>query len=134
MAVRKKKKQAPAGKAVASPTGKEKLAVTGKTSRRSKPKQTNASGMRKLREAVGKAVGENTEQITEKLLNEMLAGTKGSAQMLFDLAEQQPPDEDSETNEPERTAAMELADEPEWRGTLTEEDAEMDAGSRETEG
>ncbi len=90
--------------------------------------------MRKLREAVGKAVGENTEQITEKLLNEMLAGTKGSAQMLFDLAEQQPPDEDSETNEPERTAAMELADEPEWRGTLTEEDAEMDAGSRETEG
>jgi hypothetical protein len=29
---------------------------------------------------------------------------------------------------------MELADEPEWRGTLTEEDAEMDSVSLETEG
>jgi len=134
MADRRQKKQVPAGKAVASPAGKVKQAAAGKTSRKSNPKQANASGMKMLREAVGKAVGKNTTKITAKLLNEMLAGTRGSAKMLFDLAEQQPPDEDSETREPERTAAMELADEPEWRGTLTEEDAEMDAVSLETEG
>jgi hypothetical protein len=133
MAGQRQKKQEPAGKAVASPTGKVKLAAAGKTSRKSNPKQKNASGMKMLREAVGKAVGKNTNKITAKLLKEMLAGTKGSAKMLFDLAEQQPPDEDSETNEPERTAAMKLADEPEWRGTLTEEDAETDSGSLERE-
>jgi len=90
--------------------------------------------MRTLREAAGKAVGDNSEQITASLLKDMLAGKLGSGKMLFDLAEQQPEAEDSENTRRVSSEALALAAEPEWQEPVIEFAAETAGGSREPEG
>jgi hypothetical protein len=57
-----------------------------------------------------------------------------SARLLLDLAERPVENEGEKTVAPVRSQADELADEPEWTGTMSDEDAETDAEEREPEG
>jgi hypothetical protein len=111
-----------------------KLEPVVKTGKKTTGKRAAPSGMRTLRKAAGKTVGENSEKITASLLKGMLAGKAGSGKLLLDLAEQEPENEDEGKNRRGRSAASDLAAEPEWQEPLSEADAETDPGSREPEG
>lgn len=111
-----------------------KKELASKTRGRTSRKKAVPRGVRTLREAAGNAVGRNSAQLTQRLLDRALAGDLNSAKLLVALADLQPENEDSGKSRRGLSAAQELAAEPEWQETLSEATAETRGGSREPEG
>jgi hypothetical protein len=97
-------------------------------------KKADASITSALIQEAGNKVRKNGKQIAQRLLENTLAGGVQSARLLLDLAERPVENEGEKTVAPVRSQADELADEPEWTGTMSDEDAETDAEEREPEG
>jgi hypothetical protein len=110
-----------------------KLEPVSKTGGSKTRKKADPSGMRTLREAADKTVGDNSERITASLLKEILGGKLGSGKMLFDLAEPQAEKEGVSKRQLSRSVATELASEPEWQELMTDAPAETTGESRESE-
>jgi hypothetical protein len=118
----------PMGTAGKKPSRKRKPAA--KTGGKLNRKKTDAVGMRTLREAAGKAVGENSAEITASLLKAILEGKLNSGKMLFELAELQPEHEDEGTVRRRWSVAVALAAEPEWQEPVDEDqESERSASS-----
>jgi hypothetical protein len=96
--------------------------------------RASRAGVKKLRIAADKAIGLNSEKITASLMKQTLKGNVNSVKLLLSLAEPQPAQEKAGKRRGRRSAASELAGEPEWPGEPTEAGAEKDGGSREPEG
>lgn len=104
----------------------------------SKRKKANARGtfrkVKKLNDAALKLVDDNAPKIAQSLLDSTLEGHVQSARLLVDLAEGNVEGEEAAMSRPFRSLALELAGAPEWKGEMTEAEAETDGGSREPEG
>lgn len=111
-----------------------KLEPVVKAGKKTTGKRAAPAGMRTLRKAAGKAVGENSEKITASLLKGMLAGKAVSAKLLLDLAVQEPENEDEGRNRRGRSVASDLAAEPEWQEPVSEASADTEPRSGEPEG
>jgi hypothetical protein len=120
-------------------TTKQKLQAASKTRvrpRRKKPGRSGCAvkGVKILREAAGKKVGENSGKIAQSLLDGALGGDVNSAKLLLSLAELEPEQEDAGNPQLGWSLALALAAEPEWQEPVIEASAETRGGSREPEG
>ncbi len=92
-------------------------------------------GARTLRQLAFQTVQDNGAEITESLLKRTLGGDFSSAKLLISLA--QPRAEKEGTRKKTRrgrSAALELAEEPQWQDEETEATAETGFAGREPEG
>jgi hypothetical protein len=117
----------------------QRLEVASKTRvrpNRKKPGRSGCTGrgVKTLREAAGKAVGESGGKITDSLLQCALNGNLNSAKLLFLLAELEPEPGAAGKSRHGWSAALALGAEPEWQEAAVETTAETQGGSREPEG
>lgn len=89
---------------------------TGKAAPRKK--LTGKGGVKTLREAADKAVGENSDVITASLLEKARNGDVASTKLLCSLAEPQAARKNVRKSQRRRTMAMKLAEEPEYSDEL----------------
>jgi hypothetical protein len=83
---------------------------------RKKPANSDntGGGVKTLREAANKAVGQNSAKITKSLLEKTLGGNATIAKLLFSLAEGQAEKADVGKHRRKRSVALKLAAEPVW--------------------
>ncbi|MGA3082159.1 MAG: hypothetical protein ABSD44_12340 [Terracidiphilus sp.] len=96
--------------------------------------KTVSRGSAKLKAAADKKLEENSEAIAKSLYENLIRGNATSAKLLFALAEGQIDCEDEAMVQHFYSLAEELGKEPEWKGDLSEEEAESCAGVVETAG
>lgn len=87
----------------------------------------------KLVKEAGKRVEEKCEEIIQRLVDDSLDGHVQCTRLLFDLVERSTEEEEAEMAKPQRNWVKELEGEPEWRGAVSEGDAETGSGGLESE-
>jgi hypothetical protein len=106
--------------------------------KRKKPGRTGCAGRgaKILRQAAGKAVGENGKKIAQSLLQGALKGNVSSTKLLLSLAGLEQGQEDAGKSRHGWSTAQALAAEPEWREPVAEASAEtsVEAGDPKADG
>jgi hypothetical protein len=74
------------------------------------------AGVKTLRDAADKAVGENSVRITKSLIESTIAGNVPMAKLLLDLVNAQPEMANAVKHRRRRSVATQLAAEPKWVG------------------
>ena len=91
-------------------------------------------GVRDLRRAACKVVGEKRAAFAKSLMDRAIEGDLNSAKLLLKIAGQKGKKDAPKRTREAKSAAKGLAAEPEWHDPAAEAGAETEAGRREPEG
>jgi hypothetical protein len=107
------------------------VARTRKPVKRGRPQNRKAVG--KLAKAASKRVESNCEKLAASLMKSALDGNANSVRLLVSLAESEGEDADAELVQSVRSAAQQLASEPQWEDNSDEAMEMTGGGGREPE-
>jgi hypothetical protein len=113
-------------KAIVNVKAKATAGTRAKTSRG----KTSKKAAESLRNAASIVVAENSNKLSQFLLDETFKGSITSAKLLISLVVPAKADKDKGKKRSGRSLAMNLAAEPLWQEPMTEAGAEAHAGSR----
>ncbi|MGA2085238.1 MAG: hypothetical protein ABSG60_06960 [Terracidiphilus sp.] len=113
-------------KAITSNKGKGKGASRGKRARK--------AGAERLRLAVDKRLGENSERLANMLTDQAMGGNVATTRAMVEIAEHKKAQPEPVKKKRGRSLAELLAAEPAWQDERKEGSAEMGSGGVEAEG
>lgn len=112
--------------------GKTSTKNTGKRARRGKAKRK--AGAERLRLAVDKRLGQNSETLADMLRDQAMGGNVATTRAMVEIAEHKKAQPEPVKKKRGRSLAELLATEPEWQDDRKEGSAETGGGGVEAEG